>query len=433
MFLLGAAAFSFTACERYFDGVNDNPNQPIDVTADVLLPSTQVYMAYGNGGDASRFTSLLVQQVTGTARQWEAYNNYNIGQNEMDNWWRFNAYAGPFNDLSVIIDKSEALAQHEYAGIAKTLMAYGIMVTTDLFGDIPYSECFQGVDNLKPKYDTQEEVYNSIFNLLSAARADFAMDPSPIAPGADDLLYGGDIASWTKFTYFLEARAHLHLRKTSTTHDQLALDAITNAFTSSADDAILMFGAGATESGPWAQFMSQRAGDIEVTGYMVDWMTTNADPRLALYSDGAGGMGPLYGNGDSPFEYGTYVEQLFIEAEVKFEMGDLLGAAAAHNAAVIEHLARLGVSDATYEATFAAETALSITLEKIMVQKYVASFTNTEAFTDWRRTGFPAITATPTNVTGNLIPRRLPYVSSEYFYNPNTPSASITSSVWWDQ
>lgn len=431
MFALGVAALTLNSCEKYFEGVNDNPNQPTDVTVDVLLPSTQVFMAYGNGGDASRFTSLLTQQITGTDRQFAAYQNYNFGRADMDNWWRFNAYAGPFNDLDLIIDKAEANAQYEYAGIARILTAYGIMVTTDLFGDIPFSECFQGVDGLQPAYDSQEEIYNTIFTLLSEARANFGMDPSPMAPGSDDLIYGGDIALWTQFSWLLEARAHIHLHETGGSHAGDALTAVSNAFTSSADDAVLMFGAAATEAGPWSQFMSQRAGDIAISGTMIDWMVANGDPRLALYADTATGeMGPLYGNPASPFNYGTYVEQKFIQAEAAFYTGDLVLAASALNEAVTEHLAQLGVSDATFEANFASETSGSITLEKIMIQKYVAMFTNVEAFSDWRRTGIPALV---TNVSGLEIPRRLVYPESEFFFNPNMPTVTVNTRVWWDR
>ena len=90
--------------------------------------------------------------------------------------------------------------------------------------------------------------------------------------------------------------------------------------------------------------------------------------------------------------------------------------------------------DAAWEAANANEDQNSITLDKIMEHKYRASFTSIESFTDWRRTGIPALTAVPNNTTGGVIPRRLPYPQSERLYNAsNVPSAAITTSVWWDQ
>src|SRR6185503_5658721 len=97
----------------------------------------------------------------------------------------------------------------------------------------------------------------------------------------------------------------------------------------------------------------------------------------------------------------------------------------AHNAGVMASLNKLGVAGANpaFELAEANETPISITLEKIMVQKYIAQFTNVECFTDWRRTGFPNIQPVPVNITGDVIPRRLPNPQSERIYNVNAPAA----------
>lgn len=424
-----------TACERYFEGVNDNPDQPSEVTPDVLLPAAIVTLGYGNQGDMSRYTSMLMQQVTGATRQFSTYQNYSITETETDNWWRFNIYAGGLMDLYVLNQQAEANEYTQYAAAAKALMAYGVMVTTDLMGDIPYSEAFQGADNLTPAYDSQSDVYNSINTLLDEARTGFAAATAPVSPGSDDMLYGGDAAQWTKFCNFLSARAAIHLGKVSAANYQAALDAIdAGAFTSASDDAFFRWGAGATESSPWFQYIDQR-DDIAYTGFIYDLMAGMADPRYPVYLDTANAtLGSYFSAPTAPFFYGSYVEQLFIEAEAAFQTGDLGRAATAHNNGVMESLARYGVTDAAFIATNASYTAADITLEAIMVQKYVAMFLDTEVFTDWRRTGFPALIAVPGNITNDVIPRRMPYPQSERLFNSaNAPTASITSSVWWDQ
>jgi len=83
---------------------------------------------------------------------------------------------------------------------------------------------------------------------------------------------------------------------------------------------------------------------------------------------------------------------------------------------------------------FASETAATITLQKIMVQKYLSLFTNVEAWADWRRTGFPVLTPNPSGFGGgSAIPRRLPTVQDERTYNPNAVVVSdIFANVWWD-
>jgi len=66
-------------------------------------------------------------------------------------------------------------------------------------------------------------------------------------------------------------------------------------------------------------------------------------------------------------------------------------------------------------------------------------------FFDQNRTGYPGVntknpltkdvdkyTITPTNVTGDLLPRRLLFPDAEVKSNPNTPAqVPLTTEVWW--
>jgi hypothetical protein len=432
--LLGLASLA-TSCDKYFEGVNDDPNRPTDVGPELLLPSAQTFLAYGNSGDLARYTSMFVQHVTGADRQFATYQTYNVGESDMDNWWRFNIYGGALYDLHIIIQKAEADGLPQYAGVAKILMAYGLLTTTDVLGDIPYSDAFKAGEQTSPAYDTQEEIYTTVQSLLSEAKTELAEPDGALVPGADDLVYGGDAASWIAYANFLSARAYLHLGKVSPSNYTAALAALdAGAFTSNADDAAYFFGVDPTAAAPWNQYIEQR-DDIDYSGFIYDYMATTNDPRVAVYTDGAGGLGATFAAADAPYYFGTYAEQKFIEAEAAFQSGNAMRAADAHNAGVLASLARHGVSDSLFEATYASETSGTIGLETIMNQKYVAMFLEPEAFTDWRRTGFPALVAVTPNVTGGIIPRRLPYPQSERTFNSgNVPIVpSITSKVWWDR
>jgi len=57
-------------------------------------------------------------------------------------------------------------------------------------------------------------------------------------------------------------------------------------------------------------------------------------------------------------------------------------------------------------------TAVTITLEKIMDQKYLSSFLQLETWSDWRRTGFPVLVK-PAGAVTTEIPRRSPYPDDE--------------------
>ncbi len=79
-------------------------------------------------------------------------------------------------------------------------------------------------------------------------------------------------------------------------------------------------------------------------------------------------------------------------------------------------------------------------LEMIYDQLWINSFFNWwEGWSNWRRTGFPALVPTqhPSSVTGNQIPRRLLYPNSEIATNFENMSAGTSPNdyltrVWWD-
>jgi hypothetical protein len=106
-------------------------------------------------------------------------------------------------------------------------------------------------------------------------------------------------------------------------------------------------------------------------------------------------------------------------------------------------MAYVGVS-ATDAAAYVAAMPSSTTLELIMNEKYVAMYTHVESWTDWRRTGFPALSA-PSGANLSEVPRRMPYPEGEYLYNANnvpmpigaTPAEKFgvdeTYRLWWDK
>lgn len=73
-------------------------------------------------------------------------------------------------------------------------------------------------------------------------------------------------------------------------------------------------------------------------------------------------------------------------------------------------------------------------LQQIIEEKYVAIFGESmEPWTDFRRTGYPTLTA-PSDAVMSTVPRSLFYPQSEIDLNPNAPAqkADLTQKVFWD-
>lgn len=445
-------AFVVTSCDKWVEEVNKDINIPGDVTMDLLLAPAQADLAFQFGGDFCYASWMWTQQISGVTRQSLTYERYNFTEADINNVWRWGLYSDPLMNLQLIMRKADELNSPHYAGVAKVLTAYALINMTDAWNDIPYSEAFQGPDNLKPAFDTQEEIYATIKKLLDDAIVD--LDPATTNEIAlkGDMIYGNSRAKWLKAAYSLHARRALHLSLVNGYADVLtALQAAqTNGFSSSADDLEFKFGTTALTSNPIFQFIEQR-DDQRVSAYIVDALQATNDPRLPVYiaEDGNGnytGSGPgeglstaseigaYFSSRNSPVCFMSFVELGFIAAEALFQTGNAAGAALAYNGAVSASLAKYGVSDATWEAANAAETASSITLQKILEAKFIALWLQFETWNDFRRHNNPyGLSPSDNNVTNGVIPTRYPYAKSERDYNKaNVPVVDITDKVWWD-
>ena len=96
-------------------------------------------------------------------------------------------------------------------------------------------------------------------------------------------------------------------------------------------------------------------------------------------------------------------------------------------------MATVGAPDIAYEAANASETSGTISMDKIMTQKYIAMFSQLEVWTDWRRTDLPALSPNPDGLVDG-IPRRFPTCIDERLYNSNAQVISdILRPVWFEE
>ena len=430
----------FTACNWIDPELNVDPNQPATADYNLVLPVAQASTAYVQGGDLGRYASVLTQHNIGLDRQHLGIYNYQFTESDVNNAWE-GIYSGPLSDLKILMDRAEADGTSSYLGVFQVMFAYNMVMVSDLWGDVPSSDAFRGAAATQPKYDTQEAVYTAMNALLDRAITNLTGTASVLKPGADDFVYGGNLSKWTKAAWALKARMAIHRVKRDAAAGAVALDAVSKAMASNADDMQFSFGAAETEGNPWYQFNTQR-GDIAVGPKLAELMNATSDPRRPFYgvpdSTGAlnteSAMGDLYSAISSAVPMLTFTEMKFIEAEAKSRVGDGPGAHAAYVAAVRASLERSGVSAADVTAYLAQPSvdpgAANLTLANIMTQKYIAMYTQPESFSDWRRSGVPALTP----VSGSNVPRRFPYAQSERLYNGSNMPAGLTifDRVWWD-
>jgi len=431
------------SCKKtFYTNVNANPNVPsaASITPSVLLAPIEASLGYLQGGDLSRFTCLNIQQIKGESRQAAGYYQYVYTSQDFDNVWG-NIYANVLENDQVLMQLADAKGFNAYAGVARILKAYALQLAVDSWGSIPYSQAFQGATNLKPTFDSDKALYDSIVDLVETGIIKMGnANPGALKPGDDDVLYGGNIAKWLKFAHAIKSRVYIHQSRGNATMAAKAIGEIVVSFDSNADNAQYVFGSTETSANPWYQFNSQR-GDISFShGNVALMMKDLRDPRLPILIDttaASGGDGLLYhGRIDAPVEFITYDEMQFAEAEMTLRIGRTVAAAQVYYQAGLQaNMKKLGVGDAAIAAYLADNGTLpanvDLAIAKIATQGYLALFLNPEAWTLWRRTGMPALAP----VTGQNIPRRLLYPQTEYSYNKANVPASVTlfsPKVFWD-
>src|SRR5947209_8986220 len=132
------------SCKKeLFTSANENPNAPSTVTPANLLPGVETSLAYTQGGDIARYTSMLTQQDVGFSRQSQAYYTYIFTSVDFDTPWgnMFTSVLGNNRDL---LHKSDSLGYHIYSGLGRIIEAYCLQLLVDEWGKIPYTEALQG-------------------------------------------------------------------------------------------------------------------------------------------------------------------------------------------------------------------------------------------------------------------------------------------------
>ena len=192
-------------CTKEFLDENNNPNQPLTASPDVLLTGIEATTGFTVGNDIGRVTELLVQHTAGIANQPATYDSYSL-RGSFDNQWNGELYGGSLINTKLLIDQNQA-TNPVYAGVGKLLRAYNFALTTDLWGDVPYSQATLGEANRSPRFDKQEDIYQgnsslqiqSLFDLVRDGLKDLRNKQNLRLPAGDDLAYRGDTIRWRRF------------------------------------------------------------------------------------------------------------------------------------------------------------------------------------------------------------------------------------------
>ena len=482
--------------DKGFEEMNVNPNSAAQVGVATKITKLQTDISgsrYENWRNSMIYNSTIVQHHA--ENNWWAGDTYNRNDDWSFAQWN-QAYGGMVKGVQDIIAQLESDGDSgTHMGMARILRVFIFHRITDLYGDCPYSEAGQGYISgiLTPKYDAQQDIYMDMLKELEEAVAQISGDG---ALGSADVIYGGSAAHWKAFGNSMMLRLAMRLTQVdAATAQAWAVKAIAAGTMTSNDHlASVKHGDGSTGrknghgevfdvdqgSRISTSFMSRMNGDPRKTRLFMRNADKNQDaanligmknglkndPYTSL--DGidipAAGDTTVYAMAatelqsiTAPMVLQTYAEVEFLKAEAAIRGWISSSDKAHYEAGVTAGMQMLEgiygttpISGAEISAFLAGDGAykaggsVAERWEQVMDQYFIATYLNEyEAYANWRRSGFPNITATrhPGSYTNGQFMVRMIYPTAESGSNAANYAAAVanqgpdsyTTSLWWDK
>lgn len=421
--------------------------------------------------------------------------------------WNNTIWTVPYSNVMNNVKSISDLTKDDFPtlhGVTLILKVAAMHRVTDVFGPIVYSN-FGDLTN-PGVYDSQQDAYNAFFEDLDTAVAKLTADLDSQKFAAFDLSYGGNYTQWVKLANSLRLRLAVRISKVDAAKAKLEGEKALNqslGLMVGNEDGFFVDGSLAHP----LSVIDNSWGDIRMNASMESILTGYSDSRASSYFDAPtsvagsikgvrGGLPLLAGYSDELAQKAAYVGfsalndnihtarvQLMTAAEVAFLKAEaaLRGWSGAGDSKANYELGialsfqQHGASGAaTYTAdntskpanyvdpvnasnNIAAMSTITVAwnaggtneekLEKIITQKWIAMFPEgQEAWSEYRRTGYPKIFPVVSNQSGGAVDtdiqiRRVPFVDSEKSTNAAGVAAAVSllggpdtggTRLWWD-
>ncbi|OMQ09294.1 SusD/RagB family nutrient-binding outer membrane lipoprotein [[Flexibacter] sp. ATCC 35103] len=490
------SAMTLASCDKGFEEMNTNPNALTEPAVKSMFTLAEIYVDgqdFSNTRGNNIYAAQIVQQFSSPGGAGSKYTysseysaalfgeSYGKGLNQI------------YQLMSVLPNNDENSNAIQALRIMKVLMFQKL---TDTYGEVPYFEAGKGYNGniFTPKYDTQEAIYNDLLKELDEAGT--ALDANKGFVGAADLYYQSDVAKWKKLANSVMLRVAMRLSKVNPAKAKEYVEkAVSKGVFASNDDSLVL----KHDSGPqgvrtnpitsaWVtNDLNGGESNIKFSKTFIDQLKNNNDPRLRIYAklEATGDNNPANQQGlandakdfpggdkkvfsdpntstvlrlDAPTLIMSYAEVQYILAEAAVKGWNVGGSAQQYYdngvKAAMEVLTIFGdkvpaVTPAEYT-TYMTAHPFKIAgteaqkIEQIITQKWIVLlFNGFEAFSEYRRTGYPVLVPVndPTGETNGTIPRRLIYDQSELLTNADNYQQAIsrqgldrmTTRIWWDK
>lgn len=447
-------ALIFSSCNEELDKINENPNATSNPLPPFLLTGTLKQGADLYWGSENNYGSTMLFVQYWAAIQYPETDRFQVSNTSFTSLWN-KGYATLIKDLNTILEFSPEKANDNYKGVALTLRSWVFLLLTDAYGDVPYSQAVLRETNWVPSYDSQRDVYLALLKDLEIAQSLLDKSHGTIS---GDVIYKGNIANWKKLVNSLRLRIALRIVNQE---PDLAKQAIIDAtedpagLISNNSEIFQFIYTSSPQQNPIAATFETR-DDYRVSKTLVDKLLGLNDTRLSVYAqlptnDSIDTYVGLPNAVDKPSSWGfaktskpgTYFLRsespavIYSYAEVLFNLSEAVArgfvsgnAEELYNKAITASFNQFGISDTTAIKNYLIQSTVkydsSNYKKSIGEQKWIALYgQGLEAFAEWRRLGYPELTAGPASVLNGDIPVRFFYPGTEQSLNGKSYRAAV--------
>jgi hypothetical protein len=501
IFILAFSLLIISSCEDGFDELNKSKTGATALDPALLLNNAVVNSSIP-GGQLTYELGIVQQVITSNTGVVEGANfNKDNSTNTVLNWQNYYRNVLKYTADVIAKTKDDATRSNLY-NMARIIEANAYIVLTDTYGSVPFEEGGKGNTEqiFFPVYQTQQSIYTSVIQQLKDATG--ALNAGGKIETAD-VLYSGNIDKWKKFGYSLLLRAGMRLSKADAAAAQSAVVAAFTGgvILANADNASIKHDVNYVN--PSGNTLNGTEGaNFYLAAPFVDALKANSDPRLTAIAirfvgatsgpaqvagvstkDPANQYGMPMGSTDgvadaagaslpgggaryafsqvdrtrmvkrtSPMFIVTAAQNNLLLAEATFRGWVTTGTVDGYFTEGIKaHMDQMASFDAGSAVpsgdrdTYAAAMSATLTgneLKQINYEYWIASFLNgPEAWSNFRRSGFPQLAVNP--FPGRVVDfiTRLTYPPSEILVNSANVQAAISAQgadkldtkVWWDK
>lgn len=305
IFIMSLVLITSLGCKKYLD-VNKNIDAPAYVDGYLYLANiTQQY----NGIYLDLRAIAPMTQMMGTTGYTPfATMYYYLASDAGGEVWRMTYWNQGMN-LENMINQSLKAEDWTLAGIGYAMKAFSWDAMTKIYGELPMKQAFvPGL--LSHDYDYQDSIYKQVREWAYKA-VELLEKPDNHVYGtkisANDYIYGGDKAKWTKFAYAVIVRNLASLSNKDNFVSEYApelIKAAEKSFQTSADDATVKI-AGGSQSAPFSaynNFWGTARANLSRTYFQHEYAVQVFTGTVPKYDEGTGEKYRVDGNTYYPYE-----------------------------------------------------------------------------------------------------------------------------------